>query len=236
MEGPSDPIEAHAVERRVDDLEAVGHGDVHADGLEHLRVVRLGDLMQRVAQQAAGPRPGGEVPQPEVLLDGGRDALVVGGDDLAAVAPVHLVAVVILRVVRGGDHDPRRAAEVRHRKGDERGRDEAPEKARLDPLRHKHRRRDLRKALRPAAPVVADHDPAAVEGVRRHTLEVPAEPLCRLLDRDGVHAVEPRTHEAPQPCRAKLQPASEDFVQFTLIFCLSKVLHHVSRLFVRVEL
>ena len=47
----------------------------------------------------------------------GYDFLVVRGDDLAAVGPIDLVAVVFSRIVRGRYHDARGGAQEAHGKG-----------------------------------------------------------------------------------------------------------------------
>lgn len=46
-----------------------------------------------------------ENPRLEVLFDALLDSTVVGLDDLGSILPVDLVAIVVLGVVRGGDHD-----------------------------------------------------------------------------------------------------------------------------------
>eukprot|EP00951_Prasinocladus_malaysianus_P005922 scaffold41839_cov29-Prasinocladus_malaysianus.AAC.1 len=94
------------------------------------------------------------IPQLEVAHDCLCNPLVVRRDDLAAVPPVHLVAVVLLGVVRGRHHHPARAAQQLHSEGHKGGRDQVAEEVHGDALRHQHRCGDAGKALRAVAPVI----------------------------------------------------------------------------------
>jgi hypothetical protein len=69
-------------------------------------------------------------PGREVGGNGGGDALVDRRDDLTTVGPVDLVAVVVLRIVAGGDHETGGGAVVQHGKGDERRGDDLREEMR----------------------------------------------------------------------------------------------------------
>ena len=123
-----------------------------------------------------------------------RGDLGVGrGDDLRAVvvaAEVDLVAVVVRRVVRGGDHDAGRHAEVTHGEREHRCRQQAGEQH--GP--HARARHDLGRVAREhvgvLAAVVADHDRRRRAG-RRTLDEVGRETRGRLGDEHPVHAIGP---------------------------------------------
>ena len=93
-EGLRHELDAAAVQRGVDDLEVRVAGD-------GFRGQHEGQLVLQVALVDLGAH------RLDVLdlCDLGDDVLVHGRGDLAAVAPEDLVAVILLGVVAGGDHD-----------------------------------------------------------------------------------------------------------------------------------
>ena len=85
-------------------------------GADHLRAQPLA----RAAERHRGQRPG--------LLRGRRDPRVDRRDDLGAVRPVHLGAVVLPGVVAGRNHQPGRGAQVADREGQYGRRDQGAER------------------------------------------------------------------------------------------------------------
>ena len=151
--------------------------------------------MPSIASRDVGQRADG--------VDVPRDIGVCGRHDLAAVAEVDLVAVVLRRVVRRGHHDAGRGAEVADR--------ERQHRRRQRPRQHRRRQTDAghdgrgvpceHVGLVPR--VVADDDrgAAGLEQVRR-------EPGSGADDDHAVHPVRPGTECAAQPGGAELQTGS----------------------------
>ena len=106
---------ADAVQRRVDEVE-VARAVVGEPG-DRVEVA-VDDLL---AEDLVRPRPRGTSASGADRGDPGRDLGVGRRHDLAAVAEVDLVAVVLGRVVAGGDHHAGDAAELADRVGQHRG-------------------------------------------------------------------------------------------------------------------
>ena len=116
-QGLGDEFVTGAVEGGVDDLEIVGHtphGGAVVDLPHDPGEERLVSLGAHQGDKALGD--GGIVIQP---LNGGKevqlghfpgDSIGMVGGELSAVGPVHLIAVVFLGVVAGGDVDAGDAA------------------------------------------------------------------------------------------------------------------------------
>jgi hypothetical protein len=158
-------------------------GRREARGLQHLQHRRAADAVQRGVDQAqvsrtvareAGDRV--EVPVDDVLVedppgasprhvgeradrgDPGRDLHIGGGHDLAAVAEVDLVAVVLRRVVAGGDHHAGDAAQLADREGQQRRRQRPRHHQRAQPRARHHLGGVAREHLGVVSGVVPDHD------------------------------------------------------------------------------
>ena len=140
--------------------------------------------------------------------DRGGDAGVVRRDDLRAVAPVDLVAVVLRRVVARGDHH----AGARVRRGDRpRGGRRRPRSVRevdAKPGATEHARGVLGELERVVARVVTDHD-AASRRVADLCEQVGREPRRDLADEHAVHPVRAGAEDAAQPGGAELELAPE---------------------------
>ena len=115
------------------------------------------------------------------LLRGRRDPRVDGRDDLGAVGPVHLEAVVFPRVVAGRDHQAGRGLQVADGEGQHGRRDRAARRQHAQPSAGQHRGGFGRERLGATTGVVADDDRAG-GGVRDRGLQVP-----RQAGRDPAH-------------------------------------------------
>ena len=109
-EGFRHELDAAAVQRGVDDLEVRVAGDGFRGQHEgqlvlQVALVDLGAHRLDTAGNGAGDRGETDVGRVLDLRDLGDDVLVHGRGDLAAVAPEDLVAVILLGVVAGRDHD-----------------------------------------------------------------------------------------------------------------------------------
>ena len=140
------------------------------------------------------------------LVDPGGDLGVGRRHDLGAVAQVDLVAVVLRRVVRGGDHHAGDAAEVPDAEGDHRSR----QRPRRDQGLEAGAGHDLGGVAGEDVGVVpgveADDHPAAGQPVVQ---QVGRQPGRGLADDDPVHPVGPGTERTAQPGGAELQRPGE---------------------------
>jgi hypothetical protein len=191
-----DPEAAHRVEVAALDVVAEEPGRagperlVERDELHLIGVGRLGDLR--------------------------GDPEVVRRDDLRAVAPVDLVAVVLRRVVAGRHHHARGGAEVLHREGEERRRAGARRDLRGDPERGEHARGVLGELAPEDAPVVADDDAALARVIRRLREQVAAEAERRLAHHGAVHPALAAAEEPADPRGAELEHAHEALGELAL--------------------
>ena len=177
---------ARTVVREVDDSLHVGLGHVGAaDGV----VVAAGQLVD-----------------PADLVDERGDIGVGGRHDLAGVAEVDLVAVVLRRVVRRRHHDAGRAAEVQDRVGEHRRGQVLGQQVGA----HARRLHDLGGVAGEHVGVVPrvvadDHGRLPVD----LTAQVGGEPCGGLGDDDAVHPVRTAAEGAAQPGGAELQTGAE---------------------------
>ena len=141
-------------------------------------------------------------------LDPRRDADVVRGDDLGAVAEIHLVAVVGGRVVGRGHHDAGGSVELGDRPRQHRRRHLLVEEHRPDPVGRHHACGVRREHVALATCVVADHDPALAR-VGIGVEQVLGEAGCRLTHHEPVHAQRSGPDRRPQACGAEHQPSRE---------------------------
>ena len=134
---------------------------------------------------------------------------VVRRDDLRAVLPVDLVAVVLGRVVARGDHDAGRGAEVLHREGGERRRAGARREYERDAGGGEDAGGVLGELAAHAAPVAADHHAA-----RRRVGHVCGEEVLREARRSCAgrrrgSSGSAGAEDAAQPGGAELERAGE---------------------------
>ncbi len=189
---------AHAVQRGVDDVEVAGAvagqvgGGVEVavdDGLvEHLAGRSPRHLRQR-------RHPG----------DVRGDLGVGGGDDLAAVAEVDLVAVVLRRVVTGGHHHPGGAAQLTDRVREDRGGQRSRQHVRGETGAGHHLGGVLGEDVAVVPGVVPDHDTAGGSLLP----QVRGQPGRGPHHHDPVHPVRPGAEGAAKPGGAELQGAVE---------------------------
>ena len=201
-EGLQEERGAHAVERRVDDAQVSRRGagkriqDRLQVGLRHRTAELVAAVAQRQRRRRAGPG------------DARGDALVDRRGDLCAVAEVDLVAVVLARVVAGGDHHARGALQMAHREGQQgSGRQRRqPAGAQAGPTEHGGGLEG--EASRPVPRVVAHHH--AGFGSALDLLEqVAGQTGARPADGGDVHARRPGPERASEPGRSESQLAAE---------------------------
>ncbi|CAB4821893.1 unannotated protein [freshwater metagenome] len=151
-------------------------------------------------------------------VDTARDLGVGGGNDLRAVAQIHLVAIVLRRVVACGHHHARRSAQAGY----------APrQQRRWLPGRQHHRRnascrqdagRVPGEVLAPVAGVEADHHTALTSGgVVGH--EIVGKACCGLSDDEAVHPVRTGTQRTAQTRRAELESGVETIDKCCRVTC-----------------
>ena len=139
-----------------------------------------------------------------------HDVFVYGSGDLAAVAPEHLVAVVFLGVVAGGDHDAGRGLFEADAVAEFRRGTQALEQVHLDAVIGEDLGRYFCEQAGIVAAVVAD----AHAGLSLHMgLDVVGEALGGHAHRVFVHAVGAGAHDAAQAAGAELQVAVEGVFQ-----------------------
>jgi hypothetical protein len=210
-----DQRRADAVQRRVRDRQP-GAVDRRLDlQRQHGReVVGLEGCADRL-HQAGGPGGGqlGHLDRPRRrVVDRRRDGAVDRRDDLRAVAPVHLVAVVLGRVVAGGHHHAGRGAERAHRVGGDRRRPVFVREPHGDPGGGQHRGGLLGELPRLVARVVTDHDAAGRRvGDRGH--QVRGQAGGHLAHLQLVHALRPGGQHPADAGGAELQPAGHALVE-----------------------
>ena len=171
---------AHPVHRGVHHGQVPGRVGTHQGG--HRRHV-VGDqrLVQYLVVRRQRDRPGGG-DGPDRRLDLG----VHRRHDLRPVEGVDLVAVVLRRVVRGGDHHAGHRAQVPDREGQHRGGQQPGQQPGVEAGGGQHARRVGGEGPRAVPAVVADHHDAAGPSGRA---ELGGQARRGPADHGGVHAV-----------------------------------------------
>ncbi|MEI2650780.1 MAG: hypothetical protein V9G12_01135 [Microthrixaceae bacterium] len=223
-ERPLQQFRTHPVHRRGSDAkvrarrvgtadEAHHHGDVVVD--------QIAGRGRRRERGADGVEPVG---------DGGGDVVgdpTIGGrDDLGAVAPVDLDAVVLGRVVAGGHDDAGGGVEVADAPGDQRRRLWARYQAARDAGGFEHGD-DAERVLRRAVPgVMADQHPpfgrAVGVGVQRA-----GQPGRRLSGHEEIEPVRTRPHLAAQPGGAEVAALTHEIGELDQVAGRPRPLEHV---------
>ncbi len=129
-------------------------------------------------------------------------ALVVGRGELGAVLPVNLVAVVLRRVVAGGDVDARDAAQLAHGEGQLRGGTQGLKFVRLDAVGRQRESRLLRKLRGHAAGIVGDSHALVLASLFD---DVVGKALGRPAHHINVHAVDACADDAAKSRSAELK-------------------------------
>ncbi|OPZ69363.1 MAG: hypothetical protein BWY81_00463 [Firmicutes bacterium ADurb.Bin467] len=221
LEDSSNRHVSRAVQRRIDDLELLAHRArerrVHEQPLDGLDVPVVdvladGDEKPGRARRLFVHRLRVEVADVFELLGDPVRAL---GRELAAVLPVDLVAVVLGRVVAGGDHDAGEAIEPPDREREHRHRAQRVEQVRPNALRREHERRLLREFPGEAAGIVADRDAALRAAVFP---DQRGERERRAADRIAVHAVRPEPEHAAHAGGAERELAVEAVLELRGVF------------------
>ena len=201
------------VQRRVDDFHVVVAADeVGVEGVL-LHAVEV-DLVQCLADGFNALLAAGHVDILEVfdfqhLVNHRR---VVRGGQLAAVAPICLVAVILLGVVAGGEHHAGVAAVVAHGEAELRRGAHAVEEVDVEAVGGQHMGRDFGKLAAVVAAVVADGG-AQLRLAGVAFAHIVGQPLRGHGHGVAVHAVGAHAHDAAQPAGAELQMAVEALVQ-----------------------
>ena len=133
----------------------------------------------------------------------GHDLLVHRRGHLAAVGPAHLVAVVFLGVVRGGDHHAGHGALQPHRVAHLGRRTDVVEDIDVDAVGREDVRRDAGEFLALVAGVVGDADLGVVPFVMRE--DIVGQSLRGHAYRIAVHPVGTDAHDAAQATGAELE-------------------------------
>ena len=151
------------------------------------------------------------------VLDGQNflgHALVVGRSELGSVLPVYLVAVVLRRIVAGGDIDTRDTAQLAHCEGQLRGGAKGFKLVSLDAVGSQGHCGLHGKFRRHAAGVVGDGHAL----IRAALLDnVVGQPLGRPSHHIDVHAVDARADHAAQAGGSELQVHIETLFDFIFI-------------------
>ena len=140
------------------------------------------------------------------------DGLVVGGGELAAVAPVGLVAVVLLGIVGGGEHDAGVAVAVADGEAELGGGTHAVEEVDLVAVGSQHVGCDFGELAAVVAAVVADGS-AELFLVGVDLADVVGETLGGHCHGVFVHAVGADAHDAAKAAGAELEVAVEALVE-----------------------
>ena len=231
-EGLGHELDAAAVQGSIDNLEVV----LVRDGLRIQRQ-RFDACQIYIVHLAADDADAVVAAVPQNLVVGGHsvhlvdDALVVRRHNLSTVAPIHLVAVVLLGVVRGGHHHAGVAAKVAHGEGELwRGAQVLKEVAE-DTVGGHHAGGHLSEEAAVVARVVRYHHLQLL--VREIFLQIVGKPLGGCAHRVTVHAVGAYAHDAAQTARAKLQRTVETLVELVRIL-VDESLHLIARLFIEI--
>ena len=223
LEDAAHRLVAGAVQRRVDDLELLARGlhQLRLDG-ERLDVgdVVVVDLLLADDLQKARLARRGLIHLHRVLIavlaDERQHLIGVLRRHLRAVLPVDLVAIVLRRVVAGGDDDAGDGVQVAHRVGEHRHRAQLIEQVDVDALMRQHQRGRLGKLRAHAAGIVGDdHAAAGVLGVL--TVDVVREALGRAAHIVQVHAVGARAEHAAHARSAKGQLGIEAILDLLFV-------------------
>ena len=200
LEDLEDRGAADAVQRRVDQAQVAGAvGGQAGDGVEVAVDDVLGEDLAGVAARDVGQRADGRDPGGD--LDVGRR------HDLAAVAEVDLVAVVLRRVVAGRHHHPGDAAQLADREGQQRRRQRPRQHQRAQPGAGHHLGGVAGEDVGVVAGVVADDDGGFAGSAV--VLQVRRQPGRGAGDDDAVHPVGAGAQRTPEARRAELQRAVE---------------------------
>ena len=217
LEDTGHALHARAVERGVDDLVALRRLEAGDGDLLHVLDEGVQDLLRRPLDQALlqaflkAHHLGAA--EDRRLGDGGRD--LVGGlvGDLAAVVVVDLVAVVLRRVVGGGQHDARGGVQVAHREGQRGHRLDARVHVDVDAVGGQHAGGHLLEVLALETAVARERQRrVVVVGV-----EVVGHALRRLGDDVDVHTVGADAQRAAQARRAEFQITIKSVVKLLLL-------------------
>ena len=213
---------AHAVHGGQDDLQVAGR-EVFRDCQRRDGAPRS-RRRSRAPARSTRPRPGRSDSSGADGVDLRRDQGVVRCHDLGAAAAlldgmaaqVHLVAVVLRRVVAGGDHDAAVAVQRPHRVGEQRGGQRGRHQEGFNAGRGEDRRGFLGENIGVVAGVETDDGarPGPGGGLPDGVGEEGGEAGGGAAHHHAVHPVRTRAQGCPQSRGAELQGAAEAVGQF----------------------
>ena len=146
------------------------------------------------------------------------------GQHLCAIIPIGLVAVVLARVVAGGDVDAALATQVADGKGNFRRRAQVVKEIDLDAVGREDGCRDFSKLAAVVAAVVS-HNHGDLLQVLEVLVQVVGQTLGGGTHGIDVHTVAAGTHDATQAARAKFQILVEAVYQLGLVLVFQHTFH-----------
>ena len=209
--------------RRVDNLEFLARG-LHQFGLDGERldlrdVIVIDFLVADDLQQTLRLRLG-FIHLHRVFIAVGADArehlIRVFRRHLRAVLPVNLIAVILRRVVAGGDDNARDGMQMAHRVRQNRHRAQLVKQVHVNALVAEHKRGSLRKFRAHPAGVIGD-DHAALAVFRVLAVDIIGKALGRAANVIQVHAVRARAEHAAHARRTEGQLGIESILDFLLV-------------------
>ena len=157
----------------------------------------------------------------------GDDALVVGWDNLTAIAPVHLVAIVLLGIVAGCDDDAGLTPQSSDGEAQLRGGPKGWKNVDAQAVSGQHLSRHPREFIALVPAVMGDgHRRRAFSLVRRQ--DVVRQALCRHGHHCGIHAVGARPHDPAHAPGAKGEVLVERLLQGTRVGIVQHGLYGVT--------
>jgi hypothetical protein len=228
-EGLFDPGSSDTVKWRIGDLDLPRFGDqfrVFSQSQDLLQI-RLGDSL---GDRNVKPSLSRQLEihhrnraQGSDRIHGPADALIVGRDDLRAVLPVDLVAIVGRRIVAGRDHDPRARPERRHRERANRSGYRIGKDVHRDAGAGQHASSVFRKLGRHAAAVPSHHDPL-LPALGRHLEQVVREARGDPAHQGPVHTPRAGADRASEASRAESEPCRKPLPDLVEVAGIQKCL------------
>ena len=203
--------DARAMERRIGNLDVVVAGDAFRRKQQRQLAVEEGLVHFGTDALREGRLIDFHLFHRGDLAHFGDDILVMRRDDLGAVLPEYLVAVVFLGIVRCRNHDARLALEIADGEAQFRRRPDIVEDIDMDVIGHQHAGRDLGEQLAVVPAVVGDDGRNLFPD--KILLEIVGKPLRGHGHGIAVHAVGAGAHHAAQSARSELERAVECIFQ-----------------------
>ena len=224
LEGAGDEGASGSMQRSVDDAKvflALDDGGIDRDAVHHVEV----DLVDVFADDLDEVLIAFELDVADLhLVDFFDDGGVMRGQDLCAVVPVGFVAVILARVVAGGDVDTALTAQVTDGKRYFGRGAQVVEEVDLDAVGREDGCRNLGELAAVVAAVVA-YDDGDLVAVLEALVQVVGQALGGGAYGIDVHAVAAGTHDAAQAACAEFQILVETVNQFGLVVAVQHTLY-----------